>query len=185
MVVGVSPFAVGVVGGKGGVVMMMVRWMDGLGAHPTTQIEIGPRARALFVAHDLGPYPSQPACWRNGSLRKVTTTPSYTDSQHGAKRPGAGGRSTPGTQGKHRVTQPIGRRTYGGWSWEALARCASIHGGNTPLGGGSNHPDGTRTTARPGGGSDQDRGAFGRTAMPWWLGPVGRIKRPADCKGRV
>ena len=73
MVVGVSPFAVGVVGGKGGVVMMMVRWMDGLGAHPAAQIERGPRARALFVAHEVGSYPSSPASDWNGSLRSLTT----------------------------------------------------------------------------------------------------------------
>ena len=76
LAVGVSPFVVGAVGGKGGVVMMMVRWMDGLWAHPvvvTTQIERGACPRALVVP-DLGSYPSQAASWRNGSLRKVTTT---------------------------------------------------------------------------------------------------------------
>ena len=70
-------------------------------------------------------------------LRKASTTttpnhPHNTDALNGVKRPGAGGRSTPGAWGKHRITQPIGGRTYGGWRRRESARCADILGGNTP-----------------------------------------------------
>ena len=143
-VVGVSPFRGGVVvGGKGGAMMMVLvglpTWAE--------SIERRPRACPLTV-DEVRSYPRLPASSWNGSGRNLTTTPTYTHSQHDGKRPGAGGRSTPGTQGNHRITQLIGRRTYGGWSWEALARCASIHGGNTPPGGWSfsRIADGTRST---------------------------------------
>ena len=87
-------------------------------------IERRPSACALFVP-DLGSYPCWPACLRNGSLRKVTTTIPYTDSLHGEKRPRAGAIRR-GTWGNLRVTQPHSRRTVGGCGWEAVARCASM-----------------------------------------------------------
>ena len=88
------------------------------------------------------------------TLAQVTTTPSYTIPLHGAKRPGAGA-LTRGTQGKHRDTQPRGRRTERGWSWAELARCASRHG-NTPPGGGSNHRRKTWSTGGVGAASFGD-----------------------------
>ena len=106
------------------------RWRDddgvvvdaGLGAQ---RIERSKRGCALAV-HGVWSYPSSPASDWNGPLRNSTTTPSYTDSINGAKRPGAGGRSSPGAWGTLRVTQPHSRRTVGGCGWEAVARCASM-----------------------------------------------------------
>ena len=86
-------------------------------------------------------------------LRKASTTttpnhPHNTDALNGVKRPGAGGRSTPGAWGKHRITQPRSRRTVGGWRRAADARSASIQG-NTPHGGGGSNRRRDGTPVRP------------------------------------
>ena len=71
-------------------------------------------------------------------LRRDTSTtapnhPHNTDALHSAKRPGAGGRSTPGAWGKHCITQPHSGRTVGGGRRAVEdAPSASWQGGNTP-----------------------------------------------------
>ena len=136
------------------------------------QIEREPCARALVVP-DLGCYPCWPACLRNASLRKVTITPSYTHSRNGAKRPGAGGRSSPGAWGTLRVTQSQGRRAERGCGWEEVAHRASM-GLETPHLVEDRIPDGTRTSG-PRVDHDLIGAPAGATSMPRWM--WGRLAR--------
>ena len=139
-------------------------------------IEIGRKARA-FVSTSVEPTPARrrasgmvpcPGYHHHG-----TKSPTYTVQTHGAKRPGAGA-SHRGILGK--------RRTHNLWAGVPMEaggggrqRVAQTYLEGAPhRGGGDQSPDGAgRRIAQW-----RDRidrwGAFGRTAMPRWLGAAGR-----------
>ena len=146
--------------------------VDSLGACPDgltmyRQIEREPCARALVVP-DLGSYPCWPACLRNASLRKVTTTPSYTHSLNGVKRPGHGAHLRV-TQGKRRVTQSRGRRAERGCGWEEVARRASMGLATPHLEEEDRISDGTRTSGPRVVDQIWIGAPAGATSMPRWM----------------
>ena len=108
------------------------RWRAGLGAQPieTAQPSLsttpcGTLPLAAGVLEECGPL------LRKGTSTTTPNPPHNTDALNGVKRRRAGA-SNRGTWGKHRITQPVGGRTYGGGRRRASARCADILGGNTP-----------------------------------------------------